>query len=191
MTITYDDIQAWVGIFTMVTAIVAIVLSIRTERRAQARWDDDLKRGERFAAASSRPLLTVSSIGYLNRRGLRLSNNGLGPAIIKRVEIVNGDRSGNTVPDVIDVGRDVVWNTFRRFAPPFLPIAAGQDRTIVELTLDALKSQKLSDDDAEAVMRRLGDQLRAVRIRIDYEDVLKNEQRPCLWNYVDDNSAEQ
>lgn len=175
---TYDDIQAWVGLFSVITAFAAILLSVRTERR-----------NRQVSTANARPLLSISGVGYNNRRGLRLTNNGVGTAIVTKVAIKNGDRTGNSVADVVDVdvGENVVWDTFRRFKPPLQPVAAGEERKLIELTQAGLTSPKnqgrvLSDEQATQILQRLKHALATVEITIEYKDIFDNVQPPCTWN---------
>lgn len=191
---TYDDIQAWVDIATVIAAVVAIIISIRAEMRSQARWNDDKDREKEIATANARPLLSISSVGYENRRGLRLTNDGIGPAIITEVTIKKGDRSGNTVAEVISLGKPVVWDTFRRFRPPLQPIAAGQERMIIELTAAGLKSKEIqgcenTNSEVDEMMGKLKDELRAVQIQIIYTDIFGNVQPTCQWNAENEVSA--
>ena len=188
---TYDDIEAWVGFATVILAVVAVFISVRTEMRSQSRWKADHDREREVATANARPLLSISGLGYEDRRGLRLTNDGIGPALVTNVSISNGGRTGNTVADVVNLGHRVVWNTFRRFRPPFQPVGVGQERTIIELTAAGLRDKEIqprefSDAEISEIMRKLKDELAVVQIQITYTDIFGNVQSPCNWNADDE-----
>jgi len=173
---TYDDIQAWVGILSVLAAFAAILLSVFAERR-----------NRQVSQANVRPLLSISSVGYENRRGLRLRNDGVGTAIVTKVTITNGNKTSNAVADVVDVGERVVWDTFRRYTPPLQPVAAGDERKLIELTQKGLtnpntQGKQLSDEQATRILGKLKHEPASVEIAIEYKDIYGNVQPPCTWN---------
>lgn len=88
-----DWLQAIAGLGSLLTAVIAIILALNSEERNAERFEMQLKEADRIARSSVRPLLSVRSLIYSNKKGIVLSNRGAGTAVLKDVKMVRGSRS--------------------------------------------------------------------------------------------------
>ncbi|MEA2328746.1 MAG: hypothetical protein QOE68_3705 [Thermoanaerobaculia bacterium] len=155
-------------------ALVALFIGLRNESRNQRRFQQQLESSKRIAEANIRPLLALTISGYLDRKALELVNLGTGTAVIRSISFSRGDLVAGSVPDVLDLSREVIWNDFTELEDviEYLP-AKGVD-TLVELTLDHLIAQGLTEAEATELMEELESQIDEVRVSVTYDDVLGN-----------------
>lgn len=184
---TYEDLQFWLGLAGVIVATIAACIALRMECRNQKRWQADMDRNDQIATANVKPLLTFTGLEYENKRGLRLTNNGLGPALITSVAIECNGRQANTIPDVLEIEHQVVWDTFRRFVEPYEPVAVNEELMLVKLTVDQLRNEEIQNrkiDEAEIVemMESLKCGLTDVQVRISYTDIFGNAQPDSVRN---------
>jgi len=154
--------------------LVALFISFRNEHRNQLRFQQQLEFSKSIAEANIRPLLALTVSGYLERKALELVNHGSGTAVVTAITFKRGDREAASVPDVIELSDDVVWNDFTLLedAIEYLPSKASD--TLIELTYDHLIGQGFSKSAAAALMEELEAQLDEVKVTVTYEDVLGN-----------------
>src|SRR4051794_27039936 len=113
-------------------ALVALFIGVRNENRNQARFQQQLDSSKRIAEANVRPLLALTISGYLDRKALELVNHGTGTAVIRSISFSRGDLVASSVPDIIQLSREVIWNDFTELenVTEYLP-AKGVD-TLIE-----------------------------------------------------------
>jgi hypothetical protein len=73
-------------------------------------------RAERDARATVKPLLWIQSQVYVDLKTVRLMNDGIGPAIVRRAVFAKGNKS-NRLVDLFDL--PFVWESF-------LPVRSGR-----------------------------------------------------------------
>ncbi len=88
--------QSALAISSVVIAVVALLFSILSFQRQQ-------ERAERHARASVKPLLWIHSQTYIDLKSIRLTNHGLGPAILNRVEFKRGEVSTSRIVELFNL----------------------------------------------------------------------------------------
>ena len=154
--------------------LVALLISFRNEHRNQLRFQQQLEFSKSIAEANVRPLLALTISAYLDRKALELVNHGSGTAVITNIVFRRGDREASCVADLIDLGREVVWDDFTELEDTIEYLPSKASDTLIELTLERLAEQDLTEVDAEALMEDLESQLDEVKVTVTYEDVLGN-----------------
>ncbi len=179
-------IQALSSISSVLVAIIALIIAYRVERRTQARFSDQLDEARKLSEANVKPLLCIYTRGYINDRGLRLENQGLGTAIITNIIISRGNREADTVVDLINMEDKIVWDSYWRFRKPITYLAAGDNKRLVALTLKRLEADGFNNERAMQTLDKLKDELNKISIEIKYSDVFGNEQPPCRHHVPND-----
>lgn len=168
------------SIVSMVVAIVALFVAFRVERRNQLRFDDQLKQSRKFAIANMKPLITIQSQIYINRKGITLSNFGVGTAVITNIEFEKGGYSTRSLVELFDLGTEFMWDTFWKFSGDKYYIPANGRRQLVELTSKNLVKQEWSEDEAIALLAKWQAQKAGINVRIEYEDLIGNTLEPYI-----------
>lgn len=173
-TIDSGTLQLAAQLTSTLIALVALFIGLRNENRNQIRFQQQLEASKRIAEANIRPLLALTVSGYLDRKALELVNHGTGTAVIRKISFSRGDLVACSVPDVLELSREVIWNDFTDLEDvvEYLP-AKGVD-TLVELTLDRLIDQGLAETEAANLMEELEAQIDEILVTITYDDVLGN-----------------
>ncbi|MEA2339310.1 MAG: hypothetical protein QOE82_3317 [Thermoanaerobaculia bacterium] len=168
------DAQLAAQLTSTAIALVALFIGLRNENRNQIRFRKQLALSKRIADANIRPLLALTISGYTDRKAMELVNHGMGTAVIRNISLSRGDLIASKVPDLLDLGREVVWNDFTELDDviEYLP-SKGVD-VLVLLTFDRLTKQGLTETEATAVMEMLESQLDEVKVTVTYDDVLGN-----------------
>ncbi len=173
-------LQSFVPFATTSAAIVAITIAIRTETRNSMRFEMQLKQEIQIAQANVKPLLSVYSEVYLDKKSIILSNQGVGTAILKTVKL---SRDSNDVTNIAKLFRfksKVIWDDFRVFGAGTY-VKAGEELILVLLTKKNLNIQGYTDDKAYMILREFENQSEKITIYIEYKDVLGNSQEPLNW----------
>jgi hypothetical protein len=154
--------------------LVALFISFRNEHRNQVRFQQQLDFSKSIAEANVRPLLALTISAYLDRKALELVNHGSGTAVITNIVFRRHDREASCVVDVIDLGRQVVWDDFTELEDTIEYLPSKASDTLIELTTERLTEQGITESEAEALMGNLESQLDEVKVIVTYEDVLGN-----------------
>lgn len=172
--IDIDTLRTSAQLVSTLVGLAALFVSFRNERRNQLRVQQQLEFSKTIAEANVRPLLAITVSGYLDRKALELVNHGSGTAVITNIVFTRGELEAGSVPDVLELSQNVVWNDFTELedTTEYLPSKASD--MLVELTLDHLIGQGFAEDEAAALMEELESQLDEVTVTVTYEDVLGN-----------------
>src|SRR5687767_16015662 len=98
-------IENAVDIAALVVAFAGLVFAVVSFRRQQ-------DRAEEHARASVKPLLWIKSQTYVDLKSIRLLNQGLGPAIIRKAEFRRGPEGAPTNSIVTLFTLKIVWESF-------------------------------------------------------------------------------
>jgi hypothetical protein len=131
-----------------------------------------------IAEAQAKPILTIYTSEYLNEKGLRIENVGVGTAVITQIKIAKGNIQRNTVAELFQFDQSLKWDTFWRFQQTTDYLKAGERRILARLTAENLVRQGFGESEALAILKSWQSQLEGITIEIDYEDVFGNRQRP-------------
>jgi hypothetical protein len=174
-------IQSIAALASVAVAAVAIFIALRGERRGESRFQTQLDQAQKIAEAQAKPLLSLFTLVYTNLKGIRVVNCGQGTALIRSVHMSRGERRAQNAASLFDLDDRVVWDTFWVFTgPSHMPLRAGQELRLLELSAKGLKTSGLTEADANRILQAWQSQIEEVQIQIDYSDIFENSQSPCL-----------
>ena len=173
-------IQTIVGVASVVVAGAALYVAFRIERRNQLRFDDQLQQSREIAIANIKPLLTIHSQIYVNRKGISLVNRGVGTAVITDIEFEKQGRTTRNIVELFDLGSDVLWDTFWKFSGEEYFLSADGKYQLVELTAENLVVQGRTNEKALELLAKWQEQKSGISVRIKYSDLLGNASDPYL-----------
>lgn len=166
--------QTVLGISSLIVALAALVFSIVSFRQQQ-------ERAERHARASVRPMLWIHSQGYIDLKSIQLSNHGLGPAIVRRVEFKKGTVSTNKMVELFNLTTDKPW-AWEAFVNLTTGRAIPAESTIVlvKQSLEHLVSQGIDEQTALRLLQAWQEQKSGIMVRIEYDDIYGNRMEPVV-----------
>lgn len=156
-------------------AVVALFLTFVAERRNHERFQKQIDQSERLAKAAVRPLLGLEVSGYEDSKAIVLQNHGMGTAVIQKIEFRLGRRKAASVPDLLELPREVTWNDFLLAGDAELYVRSQGEITLIEIERDHLLEQGFSPGDADAILEVIEEQLDRLRVVVSYGDVLGNQ----------------
>lgn len=169
-------IAAATNVLSILTAILALVIAIRAERRSAARFNLQIELQRRTATASLRPILAIFTAEFDNNKGIVLSNAGAGTAIITDIVFRRGPTSTKTLRELFNLPDSPSWDNYWSFSERRHYLRAGKSIDLVRLTLRGLTDSGLTETEASYVLRAWQDQLAGIEVSIAYEDILGNAQ---------------
>lgn len=172
-------IQTIVGALSAFAALAAVIVAVCSERRNQRRFDEQLRESRELAQANVKPLLAVSSQTYADLKSVRLTNRGIGSAIITKVEFSRGQQRTTDLVDLFQINeRPFLWETFRRLPNRYF-VAPSDTIYLVKLSAPHLRQQGLSEQEAGSILAQWQQQKSGIHVLLEYEDVLGNPQPAC------------
>ena len=153
-----------------------MILAILTEIRAQKRFKQSNETQEKIAAANIKPLLSVINNSATNSRKVTLHNDGLGPAVIRKATFTKGNRSGNSIPSILEIATGFKWDSYGAFFERGINLRPEDHVDLVVLSADGLKAQGFNDAWVKEIFGRVNNELKEIKISIELEDVLGNHQ---------------
>jgi hypothetical protein len=159
---TYADIANVVIAFL---AFVVACVSIWVSKNA-------LIQQERHSVLSVKPIPFISFANYENLIRAKLINQGLGPLILKRIEVTDGKNCANDVISFMPpLPEGLFWSTFT---------SAFENRAMLPGTEIIFLEFRCADNEAEIQFR---DSCRATLARLTitcfYEDIYGHKGKPC------------
>ena len=173
---------AFAPVASVGVAILAIFLSCWVEKRNRKRFNKQLKQAEKIAVANATPLLVIRSQVYEHKKGITLTNRGVGTAVITSMKFSRDGQDGVTTSNLVELfnlSEKFQWNTFLRFTGDRHYLAAGETFQLVKLTESALVKQGLSQEDARNLLQQWQTQKSGIQVCIEYQDVFGNAKEPC------------
>lgn len=162
------------NISSLIVAVVAIYISIQSENRSQQRFQLQLDQSREIAQANIKPLIEISHSGYEGVKKFVLSNNGLGTAIIRRIEFINEVGETTNLALSFRFEEKFLWDDFYQFSNTETYLRPGETKVLVSLTNDNLRNQGFSSEAASAILKSFDDQVQNIKANIVYEDLLGN-----------------
>ncbi len=169
-------LQIGAPLLSLIVAVVALFITFNTEKRSAERFQKQLSQSNEFAKANIRPLLSLGSSGFTGIKFVGLQNDGLGTAVITKINFIKNEKSALNLADLFEFKTKVIWDNFYVFSNSNFFLRAGEDVTLINLTVDSLKQQGYKDLETAQIMKDFDSQLKSITIQIEYEDLLGNEQ---------------
>ena len=166
------------GLPTLI-ALVALIVAFRVECRNQARFEEQLDQSRKLAQANIKPLLTISSEVYDDRKSVRLINRGIGPAIITKVELSRGVQKTTDLAKLFQIDGQFKWETFRRLPASGVFVSPNETIHLVKLSEPHLLAQDISPEETRSILNQWKQQKSGIRVLLEYEDALGNRQPAC------------
>jgi hypothetical protein len=161
-----------------IIALAALAFSIVSFNRQQVRADRQQARAEKLAMDSVKPLLWIQSQVYADLKSIRLRNHGLGPAVIKSARFEKeGHEPTNSIVKLFSQLSNVAWVTYVNL-PKGRVVATQSDISLVKQTLEHLRGQGVEQKDALAILRRIQNEKKGIKVYIEYYDIFGNEMEP-------------
>ncbi len=155
-----------------IAALGAVIVAIRSEIRTQQRFDQANANQQRTNAASIKPYLMI----HRKLDGpveVRLYNDGLGPAIIKKPTYTKNGRSGESIPAVLDLGFKY---RFGVFVGESMALRPRDHLVLVSVTAEDLKKQNFDDKQIKECFRKANEELKGLKVSVPLEDMFQNKQ---------------
>jgi hypothetical protein len=169
-------LQTIAALASVILAIVALVVGLRAEKRSSDRFQAQLEQSERIAKANVRPLLSVYTLKYEDRKGILLANHGVGTAVVTSMNISKAEKEVTNIAKLFQFPSAIAWDDFYRFGET-TALRAGDEIQLALLTAEGLMSQGYSREEAMRLLKDFETQNLGIEIRIEYEDVLGNKQK--------------
>lgn len=174
------DSSTIVNLLSAIAALSAVILAVLSELRAQKRFKQSNDIQEKIAAANVKPLLIIGQHIANYGRKVTLSNDGIGTAVMRNVTFTKENRSGNSLPSILNMGRKFQWDSYREFTTPPTYLRAGDNIELLALSHAALMSQGFNEGEIQEIIKSLDSEIIGTNISIESEDILRNKQP----NYV-------
>lgn len=171
-----DLIQTVVGVLSILLALVALFVSWKTENRTRNRFLSDQDLNKKIAEANMKPILSIWTTEYINKKGITLINCGTGTAIITKIAFSKQTQIEKNIAKLFTINKPFNWDTYWTFSESKYYIQAGQEIPLVRLSLKGLESQKFDEKEALEILKDWQTELEGIRIEITYYDVLNNQQ---------------
>ena len=156
-----------IGASSAIIALSALLFSICSFRKQQRRADV-------YAKAAVKPFLSIKSKKYIDLKSIRLCNDGVGPAIIKKATFqYKGGKPTNRIVELFSLG-NIVYDSFTNI-PENKVLAASESITLVELSLKNLMNQGLSEGESIKMLEKWQTQKSGIIAQIEYEDIYNNK----------------
>jgi hypothetical protein len=170
-----ESIKLVAQILSAIVSITALIISFRTERRNQKRFERQLELTNKIASANVKPLLAVSFEGYIDIKGMALDNHGPGTAVVTNLQFHRGKRGSKDLSELIDFDEEVIWNECPSYSDEPVYIPGKSSEVLLRLTLDRLTEDGMSEKRALELLESLEAQMDEISIVVSYEDVLGNK----------------
>jgi hypothetical protein len=161
---------------SVILAITAAIIAVRTEIRAQKRFETDLKHQEKLTAASIKPIVAIFTSEFMNNKGIILSNAGTGTAVITFIEFSKNNRTAKSMPMLFNLPGDFKWDNYWSFGENKHYLKDGISIDLIRLSSQNLREQLLGEDEIERLLNSWQAQMYGITIKIKYEDMLGNSQ---------------
>jgi hypothetical protein len=154
----------FVNLLSAFAALAAVILAIR-----------GIQIQQRVASASVIPILSIRHIKVGTIR-IVLHNDGLGPALLKKVTYTKDNNSQNSIPLVLEKAKAINWDKYAVFSGEDVPLRAGDQHDLLVLSTDELKKQGFNETRINETFRMVNDELKGLKISVEIDNVLGKRQ---------------
>ena len=169
-------IQAITSVLAVAVALLAVIIAIRAEVRANKRFDAQIALQRKVAAANVRPILAIFTSEFVDNKGIVLSNAGIGTAVITSIVFIKGNQEVQSMPLLFNLPANVLWDNYWTFSSQKHYLIAGKSIDLIRLSASNLSRQGFSETEIANILNAWQEQVSGITIKITYEDVLGNKQ---------------
>ncbi len=179
-----DYLPSIATLLSVIVAVVALGVAIYFQIQSNKQFKTNMGLQSKIAAGNIKPLLSISEspktiIFSEALIAVVLNNDGLGPAVIKKVIFTKGTISGKSIPRILNVPtrpRGYEWDAYKEFPETGIYLRAGESIILLKLTLEGLKNQGFYGISAQQIMANVRSEIRQVKISIEFENILEEKQ---------------
>ena len=171
-----NTIEAVSVLLSTILASIAIAISLWAQGRTRRHFEAQLELSQKVAAANVKPIVALFTMEYLDKKGIILSNAGVGTAIITNIEFYRDSQSAKNLAHLFQLPEQVIWDKHWTFLQSKFYLKAGQDLVILKLSSSNLQKQGFDEQETRKILDSWKNQLEGIEINITYEDVLGNKQ---------------
>ena len=135
--------------------------------------------------ANVKPFLLIQSQTYESLKSTRITNNGLGPAIIKRAEFKKpGGTPTDKIVELFDYLRlaEPRWRVWERFVnvSEKSAIPAQGDLLLIQQSLEHLQKQGVEEEVGRKLLSEWQKTKKGIEVHIEYEDIFGRKMEPLI-----------
>jgi hypothetical protein len=179
------DAQSWTALASAVIALAALAFSAISFQRQQAQAKRQQDRAEELTMANVKPFLLIQSQTYQNLKSIRITNNGLGPAIIKLAEFRKpGGTPTDKIVELFDHLRKTEprWRMWERFVnvSQNSAIPVQGDLLLIKQSLEHLQKQGVEEAVGLKLLSEWQKEKKGIEVYIEYEDIFGRKMEPLI-----------
>ena len=158
----------WIAIATVFVAISAIFIGA---------WQ-----ANETLHATIKPLLDIETMDYPYEKNIVLQNQGLGPAVITKVEFFKNDIYSKEMSDFINLPYNGTYDSIYSFGSEISYIKKEDEIILAKISLNHFKNSSLFEENKynttqiNEIMSTWAENVSEIIIRIDYEDILGRKE---------------
>jgi hypothetical protein len=156
--------EAIIGIYALFVSFISVLFTILSF------WVQRIHNRK-----SVKPIGMITVGDYEDDIFIRIDNSGIGPMIIKKLEVKNSDRTATSVIDILpdDLCKKVTWATFAKKVEG-KALLAGDELKLIEYQVD-YDNPKIDQRFVEQFKEDLRGSLKNIHIYLEYTDVYEKE----------------
>ncbi|MEL6406514.1 MAG: hypothetical protein AAFR81_19250 [Chloroflexota bacterium] len=180
-------LQAFSSILSVVIAAIALFTAIRSERRANKQFQENIRLQREVITLNQKPVLNILTADSINTKGIILQNVGNGTAVITKTHFRIQDREHHDVRKILKFPHEqfALWEQsygFNKDAESY--IKAGETLVIVTVTRNVFETftadvEEIDEAFIQKSLTMIAEQLNELEATIEYQDILGNPQPSC------------
>lgn len=166
--------------WSSIAAVSSAVIALAALGYSVFMFNSQQNRAEEHAQANLRPILTIRTQAYANRKAIILRNVGVGPAVITSATFSKEGKPTNNVVELFEELPIPYWETYINL-PDGTVLPAQEDSILVLQTsrhlMDAdVQGVEITKERALEILEQWDEIKSGIHASIKYEDVLGNTQ---------------
>lgn len=171
-------IQTFAGVASILVAIAALWVAIKSEKRSQDQFNQRIELEKEVVRAQFRPILIVNHSRSKNIHHIKVFNRGNGPAKVKSISIEKDGRMAERfMKELFSIPENeaINWGTSRKIGKKVSYIQPGNSITLAEIYIKDIEVNKQIEKEAYQIIESFNKQASGIKITIKYEDFLGNK----------------
>ena len=169
-------LSIFVNCLSFFVAFMAVVIALLAQYYASKRFSKQLVQQEKIAVANVKPLLAIINEDKIDRKGLFLTNGGIGTAVITGIAFTNGGMVETSLAPFFNLPGNPTLDNSRDFRAPVSYLKAGDEIPLILLSETNLVNQDFDSAKIASIFTAWQQQKIGITITIRYEDIFGNPQ---------------